>query len=136
MTHADRARELRPLIEKAAESLTDTGALDGIELFPLWEAEPPSDYAFGVRVRYESKLYKCVQSHTSQSNWTPDVTPALWTEVAPPGEIPVWRQPVGAQDSYMIGDKVWYPDRGDTVYQSTMDYNVYAPDVTGWVVVE
>lgn len=125
-----KALALRALIEKAAISLSDEDALGGVELFPAWTAE--TSYELGVRVRYGDKLYKCVQAHTSQDQWTPDVTPALWTEVAEPGEIPVWKQPTGAQDAYMTGDKVHYPDESGPVYESTMDYNVYAPDVYGW----
>lgn len=121
----EKALALRALIEKAAVSLTDEDALDAVELFPAWAAD--KTYAADERIRYGEKLYKCVQAHTSQANWTPPDTPALWTEVAKPGEIPVWRQPTGAQDAYMTGDKVWYPDRGDHVYESRTDYNVYSP---------
>ena len=36
----------------------------------------------------------------------------------------------------MTGDKVHYPTAEDPVYQSDMDYNVYAPDVYGWHLVQ
>ena len=133
MTPQDKARALRPMIEKAAVSLPDEDALEAVELFPAWKAE--TAYAVGERIRYGEKLYRCEQAHTSQAAWIPPETPALWTEVAKPGEIPVWRQPTGAQDAYMAGDKVHYPDKDGPVYISTMDYNVYAPDVTGWELV-
>ena len=134
MTPQEKARALRPKIEKAAESLDDTDALEAVELFPLWAAD--TEYAADVRVRYADKLYRCVQAHTSQSGWTPDVTPALWTEVAKPGEIPVWRQPTGAQDAYMTGDKVHYPTADDPVYRSIVDNNVWQPGVYGWEMVD
>lgn len=89
-------------------------------------------FTFGIRVRYNGQLYRCEQAHTSQEDWTPDATPALWTAVAEPGEIPVWIQPTGAQDAYRMGDKVHYPTKDDPVYVSTIDYNTYAPDVYGW----
>lgn len=133
MITRQKAHELRRMIEKAAESLDDTDALAAVELFQAWATD--TAYILDVRVRYGNKLYKCVQAHTSQAEWTPDVTPALWTEVAEPGTIPVWKQPTGAQDAYMAGDKVHYPGENDPVYQSTMDYNTYAPDVYGWVMV-
>lgn len=126
----EKALLLRALIEQAATSLPDEDALEGIELFPAWAAD--TQYALDVRVRYDGKLYKCVQAHTSQSGWEPDKTPALWTEVAQPGTIPVWKQPTGAQDAYRLGDKVHYPDENGPVYQSTIDYNTYAPNVYGW----
>ena len=130
MKPQDKARRLRPYIEKAAVSLADEDALEAVELFPAWTAD--TAYEQGIRVRYGDKLYRCEQAHASQADWTPPDTPALWTEVAKPGEIPVWKQPTGAQDAYRIGDKVHYPTKADPVYVSTMDYNTYAPDVYGW----
>ena len=134
MKPQERARQLRPIIEKAAESLPDEDALEAVELFPAWVADIA--YAADERIRYDGKLYRCVQSHTSQTEWTPDQTPALWTEVALPGEIPVWRQPTGAQDAYMTGDKVHYPDKDGPVWESDVDNNIWAPGVYGWTEVE
>ena len=128
---------LRALIEKAAVSLPDEDALEAVELFPAWEAD--TAYAADQRVRYGGSsgtptptLYNCVQAHTSQTGWEPDKTPALWTEVAKPGEIPVWRQPTGAQDAYNKGDKVHYPDKDGPVYVSIVDANAWEPGGYGW----
>ena len=125
-----KAHQLRAMIEKASASLDDSDALEAVELFPVWMAD--TAYEAGIRVRYGEKLYRCEQSHTSQTGWEPPAVPALWTEVAKPGEIPVWRQPTGAQDAYMIGDKVHYPTADDPVYVSTVDNNTWAPTVYGW----
>lgn len=126
MNYEQKARILRPFIEKAAVSLDDSDALNAVELFPAWAVGV--EYLPQVRVRYNGKLYRCVQAHTSQADWTPDATPALWTEVAKPGEIPVWKQPTGAQDAYNKGDRVWFPERDTTVYESTMDGNIWSPE--------
>ena len=130
MKPQDKARHLRPLIERAAVSLSDEDALEAVELFPAWADD--TAYAADERIRYGDHLYRCVQAHTSQTEWTPDHTPALWTEVALPGEIPVWRQPAGVQDAYQTGDKVHYPDADGAVYVSTVDNNVWEPGVYGW----
>ena len=129
----EHALKLKELMHKAAVSLSDEDALEGIELFPVWAVD--TAYTLGERIRYHGKLYRCEQAHTSQTGWEPPNVPALWTEVAEPGEIPVWRQPTGAQDAYMSGDKVWFPERDTTVYISTIDYNTYPPDIFGWEVV-
>jgi hypothetical protein len=129
-----KAFQIRAMIEKASASLGDEDALEAVELFPLWRIG--IDYAADIRVRYEDKLYRCVQAHTSQAGWEPPAVPALWTEVAKPGEIPVWKQPTGAQDAYMTGDKVHYPDAAGDIYVSTVDNNVWEPGVYGWEVVE
>ena len=133
MTPQEKARALRPLIVKASASLSDADALEAVELYDRWEAG--TAYEMGQRIAYGGKLYKCVQAHTAQPGWEPGKTPALWTEVAKPGEIPVWRQPTGAQDAYAKGDKVHYPDKDGQVYVSTVDSNVWEPGVYGWEVV-
>lgn len=125
-----KARKLREIIEQASASLPDETALEGVELFPAWTLDRA--YNAGQRVRYGNKLYRCEQAHTSQSDWTPPKTPALWTEVSKPGEIPEWKQPTGAQDAYNLGDRVRYPDAGGDVWVSTVDNNVWEPGVYGW----
>ena len=132
MNPQEKARALRPMIEKAATSLSDEDALQAVELFCPWVVG--AAYLVTERVRYNGQLYRCVQAHTSQEDWTPDSTPALWTAVAEPGEIPVWKQPTGQQDAYMTGDKVHYPGTDDPVYESLIDYNVYSPEAypAGW----
>lgn len=134
MISREKAYQLRRLIERAAASLSDDDALTGVELFPAWAAD--AVYAVDERVRYGGKLYRCVQAHTAQDDWEPDTTPALWTEVAKPGEIPVWKQPTGAQDAYRIGDKVHYPDINGPIYECISDYNIYPPNQFGWELVE
>ena len=126
----EHALKLRELLHKASISLSDEDALDGIELFPIWAAD--TAYALNERIRYGGKLYKCVQAHTSQTGWEPPNVLALWTEVAKPGEFPVWKQPTGAQDAYAKDDKVWYPEKDTDLYISLIDANVYQPGVYGW----
>ena len=132
----EHAYKLRDMICKASVSLDDGDALTAVELFEPWR--PDTAYATDQRLRYGDKLYRVVQAHTSQADWTPDATPALYTEVAKPGEIPVWRQPTGAQDAYHTGDKVHYPDADGPVYESAVDNNVWSPAdyPAGWKIVE
>lgn len=74
-----KAKQLRKLIESLAVTLDDTTALTGIELFPKWQSSKA--YSVGDRVQYNSTLYRCVQAHTSQNDWTPDAVPALYTVI-------------------------------------------------------
>ena len=133
MRKSDLLRAVRARLNQmdaALATLPDENAVDAVALFPEWRAG--ENYVADYRLRHEDKLYRVVQPHTSQDGWEPDKTPALFTEVAKPGEIPVWRQPTGAQDAYMTGDKVHYPTVSDPVYVSTVDNNVWEPGVYGW----
>lgn len=120
------ARAMRAFIERAAQSLDDAAALQAVCLHPHWAAGQA--YAAGYKVQHNGALYKCVQAHTSQADWAPDATPALWVVVSI-DEFPEWVQPTGAHDAYNIGDKVSYNGKH---YICTADANVYAPDVYGW----
>ena len=129
----ERARELRPIIEAAAQAgLDDDTAITAVELFPAWAIGVA--YAVGARINYGGLLYKCAQAHTSQADWTPDATPALWVRVDDPGEDwPEWRQPAGAHDAYEKGYKVSHNEKH---WISDVDGNVWEPGVYGWTQVE
>ena len=74
-----RAVKLRPIIEQAAVSLSDGEAASVPELITAWAY--PVAFAKGDRRSYGGKVYKCRQAHTSQADWTPDKTPALWAVI-------------------------------------------------------
>ena len=121
-----KAKLLRKLIDQLAVTLDDETALAGVELFPMWTIGRA--YAVDDRVQHGGALYKCVQAHTSQADWTPDATPALWVVVSI-DEYPEWVQPTGAHDAYNIGDKVTHNGKK---WVSDVDNNVWEPGVYGW----
>lgn len=122
------ARRLRPLIVKASASLSDTDALEAVELFAVWATD--TAYAVGDRVSYDGTLYKCLTAHTSQATWKPDVSPSLWVRVDDPSiEWPEWVQPVGSTDAYAKGAKVSHNNKH---WISDVDGNVWEPGVYGW----
>ena len=149
---ADRAAQPEPVIpptnEELASSLAsvqsasavafvalcEVGTLDTVtasehaELFAEWAY--PIAYTVGQFRRYNGKLYKCVQAHTSQADWTPDTAASLWSVAADPAEEwPAWSQPIGAHDAYATGAKVSHNGKHWT---SSVDSNVWEPGVHGW----
>lgn len=119
-------------INDSLNNIADEDATAVVALFEKWS--PNKAYEVGQRLRYLNKLYRVVQAHTSQEGWEPDKVPALFTEIAKPGEIPEWRQPTGAQDAYNTGDLVSYNGQ---VWESTIDNNVWAPGTSNlWVLKE
>lgn len=127
MISREKAIALRKLIEKLSADLSDEEAYTAPELFPQWQLK---DYQQGDRVQYKGLLYKCLQSHTAQADWTPETAVSLWVRVDDPSiEFPEWRQPSGAHDAYGKGAKVSHNGKH---WQSDIDANVYEPGVYGW----
>ena len=123
------------LLDEILSILTDEQAATVPDAFREWK--PDTDYAVGDRRRHAGILYKCLQAHKSVEGQTPDVAVSLWANILNPDPevIPVWEQP-DSTNPYMKGDRVHFPDADGPVYESIQDYNVFAPDVAGWVLVE
>lgn len=116
--------------------LSEEQALEVDTMYPAWEAG--RSYAVGDILQHgtnsvgDPQLYKVVQAHTSQGDWTPDTTVPLYDAIGLDDEgYPVWSQPTGAHDSYNTGNIV---DYNGTLYKSLIDGNTWAPDVypAGW----
>lgn len=124
----EAARPVRAAMDVAGAALDDAAALEAMAVFKPWAAG--TAYAVDDRIRYGDSLYRCVQAHASQADWTPPATPALWARISVE-EWPEWVQPTGAQDAYSIGDKVTYEG---VRYVSLIDGNVWSPTAypAGW----
>lgn len=100
-----------------------------VGLYDGYEVGKP--YIIGDILKLEGKLYKVVQAHTSQDDWKPISTKALYTELMPENVIPNWVQPTGSHDAYNIGDKVIFESK---VYESLINSNTWSPTTypSGW----
>lgn len=76
MSYYENALKRANLIQTAINYLPDEEAETVTDLFPEWQIGV--SYTIGTRIQYGSKLYKVRQAHTSQADWTPDITPALY----------------------------------------------------------
>lgn len=124
--YMEEAKEIRKAIDIFAKNQTDKTLLDNKTAFSLWRA--------GVQVvrkqilRFNDDLYRVNQDHTTQDDWTPDITPALYTKISLE-EFPQWAQPTGSQDAYNAGDKCSHNDKH---WMSNLDGNVWEPGIYGW----
>lgn len=113
-------------------TIDDVTAVEHTDLFSPWVVG--IEYKVGEMRNYDDILYRCVQAHTSQTDWTPDITASLWVKVGDPAEeYPNWSQPIGSHDAYNTGDKVSFNGKH---WSSTVDANVWQPGVYGWEEVE
>jgi hypothetical protein len=87
-------------------------------------------------ISYDGKLYRVIQDHTTQADWTPDIVQSLYVEIQAPGSsgYPDWVQPTGGHDAYNIGDRVSF---NGSNYESKINANVWSPAVypAGWITI-
>lgn len=124
----EQARQMRKLLEGQTDAMTDEEILNYPDFVEKWKSD--KTYSAGKRLEYNGTIYKVLQDHTSQDDWTPDTAPSLFTKVLIPDEniIPEWEQP-DSTNPYMAGDKVTH--NGKT-WESLVDNNVWEPGVYGW----
>lgn len=121
------AKKLRKLIEQMAENLDDETAEDNPNVFPKWEVGV--EYKKDFKIRYNDVVYKVLQDHTSQSDWTPDVAVSLYVKVHKQGpDYPEWVQPTGAHDAYNKDEIVRHNEK---LWISLIDGNVWEPGSVG-----
>ena len=136
MTVLEQAEAIREAMDVAGAALNDEMALECVRLYRSYEVgkayKEDEYFTYGVNAVGDPQLYKVVQEHTSQADWKPDATPALYTRIGlDDSGYPVWAQPTGAHDAYNKGDIVNY---NGVLYESLIDGNVYSPDAypAGW----
>lgn len=135
MNRLQAAEQMRRALQMFAASLGEEDALIIASVYPEWDGNSKV-YKTGEWVKYgedsmgDARLYQVLQDHTSQPQWTPDTATSLYKRVGVSADgTPKWVQPVGATDAYSKGDIVEYNGKK---YISTIDANVWAPDVYGW----
>lgn len=127
------ALKYRNAILQASQALEDSIAIETPMLFPRWQ--PDTAYTRGQRICGEDTiLYTVLQDHTSQSDWLPSQTPALYAKILipDPTTIPEWIQP-DSTNPYMKGDKVLH---NNSTWISDIDNNVWEPGIYGWSIEE
>lgn len=140
MNKRQRMEQFKKAVRLWAQTLDNDTAMEISGVYPKWK--PNTAYSAGEYITYgensvgDAQLYKIVQAHTSQSDWTPDVTASLYTPIGLTEDgYPIWSQPTGAHDAYNAGDIVEY---NGVLYKSLIDGNTFAPDAypQGWEVYE
>lgn len=101
----------RLLIAKELNSLTvdDNTALRMAEFYPEWASD--TDYAVGFKVQHHSRLFRCLQAHTSQEGWEPENAPALWEEICETHDGTKY-DPIPYEGSMALASGLYYSQDG------------------------
>lgn len=134
------AKQMNRFMQMSVQSanLPDDKAMEVADLYPAWETlkayTVDEILKYGVNDNGETQLYKVIQAHTSQADWTPDTATSLYKKIGfTDSGTPIWTQPLGAADAYMKDDIVSFENQ---LWISTIDNNVWQPGVYGWNVYE
>lgn len=130
----EEAEMLREQLDNIIGLFTDEEAIEHPILFPKWQVG--KNYAAGERIRYGSRIFKVLQTHLSQADWTPSRATSLFAEIltSESGEPQEWQQP-SSTNPYLTGDKVIFEGN---IYESLIDNNVWSPAEypIGWQLIE
>ena len=136
MNKLQALEQMRKALQMFAATLNEEQAMEIAYVYDSWTID--KSYAVGDYLIYgennvgDPQLYKVVQAHTSQANWTPDIALSLYDAIGLDDfGYPIWSQPTGAHDAYNKGDVVNY---NGILYKSLIDNNTYSPDTypAGW----
>lgn len=142
MTTSQAALEMRKALQFFVDTLDADLQLDMIleipSIYPefiVGKAYETKDvFSYGVNSVGDPQLYQVLQAHTSSAEWQPSTATSLYKVIGvSESGYPEWVQPLGGSDAYNTGDIVNY---NKTLYQSTIDGNVWSPETysAGWEV--
>lgn len=121
--YLEEAKAILNSINGLAEGQTDEKIVDNKAAFPWWNGNGV-DLVAGNYVQYEDDVYQVKQSHKTQADWTPDITPALFNKVTAGGGFEPWE----SGHFYAKGAKVTHNNKK---WISNVDNNHWEPGATG-----
>ena len=126
----EQARRLRPVIEKAAESLSDHDASTAPTLFPALKQDGALVKA-GTRINWRGIVKRAAVDLWDTEENNPDNAPTLWENIAYREGIRIIPEVITAGTAFAEGEPGWW---GDKVYVSKIPSNVFTPEQypAGW----
>ena len=111
---------IRQKLENAVQAIAKNSPkiYDAFILFPDWKSGVA--YDAGVKLRYKNRLYVTVSARTSQSDWTPDIVPALYEVIPSPNEDGTQNNPIAYTVGMKLFDGLYYTEYG-VLYVCTRD---------------
>lgn len=106
-------------VKRVRATISDEVALENIALFPDWKVG--ADLLIDDRVKYEGKLYRVLQAHTTQSTWTPTDALTLFQPIDITNDGSLERPFVAAVGMTYIKDKYYLDETNSKVYRCTRD---------------
>lgn len=121
-------------VQMFIQSLTNDDAMEVAMIYPKYIVgkfyKINEIFTYDKNNVNDPQLYRVLQDHTSQADWTPNTTPSLYKAIGLTDDgVAMWSQPVGASDAYNKGDVV---SHNGVLWESEIEANVWEPGIYGW----
>ena len=131
MTLVELAQKMRPLIEKAAISLSDADASVAPSMFPRLKGDG-SLVEHGTRICWQNDDGSLCIKRAAVDLWdtaenTPDAAPTLWEDIAYHDGVRIIPETITSTLAFRK-DELGYWAKDDTVYRSKQDGNTWTPE--------
>lgn len=115
-----QAKEIRRKFTNAVQAIAKNSPkiYDAFLLFDAWK--PDTAYTANQKIRYGNQLYYAITDHTSQADWTPDITASLYTAIPNPNESGTADNPI-AYNGNMALEQGKYYIQNNVIYYCTRD---------------
>lgn len=134
MTHIEKARYLRKIIEQAMFSVDDKSSSEAIELLPVLKNNGVLIKA-GTRINYNGIIKKVSVDIYDITENNPDNAPTLWEDIEYKDGYRIIPEVFNVTNAFTKDEIGWW---GDLLYQSLVDNNVYTPEqyAPNWMRIE
>lgn len=120
--YLEEAKAIRASIDGLADGQSDEKLADNKAAFPWWNGDGVY-YLTGMLLRHGDNLYRVIQPHTTQADWSPDITPALYNKIT----VTEWEK-WEPNNFYAKGAKVTHNNKK---WISNVDNNHWEPGAVG-----
>lgn len=124
MTHIERARKLREIIESAISYVDDKTSSEAVELLPGLKNDNSLIKA-GTRISHNGIIKKAAVDLWDTESNNPDNAPSLWEDVMYKDGYRIIPDVLSVTTAFSKGEIGWWKDK---LYTSLADNNVYTPE--------
>lgn len=117
----DLANKIVEYLKQTREIIADEIALNYVELYPNWEKHIGKELIVGERIEYNGRLYKVITTHTTQSTWSPDVSPTLFEPIDVVNDGTLGNPIIAAAGMTYFKDKYYLDETDGKVYLCIRD---------------
>ena len=124
MSHIEKAKKLRKIIESAIYSVDDKTSSEAVELLPVLKNNGSLIKA-GTRINHNGEIKRAVVDLWDTDVNNPDNAPTLWEDILYKDGYRIIPDVITVTSAFAKSEIGWWKGK---LYNSLVDYNVYTPE--------